>query len=100
MQADGGDIEFRGWDPSTGVVRLKMAGACASCPSSTVTARFMVCCRFGHLRSTLDEAAIPHVDVVQIKNLLCHYLPDDVKDVERVEDDDDSLDGEHSLFMH
>ena len=49
VQADGGDIEFVSF--SDGVVRLRMVGACASCPSSTVTAKFM------------------------IRNMLNHYLP-------------------------
>jgi Fe-S cluster biogenesis protein NfuA len=46
-------------------VYLRMFGACTSCPSSTVTARFM------------------------IGNLLRHYYPDDVTDVVRVDDDGD-----------
>jgi Fe-S cluster biogenesis protein NfuA len=28
VQEDGGDIVFRSWDPDTGVVKLKMMGAC------------------------------------------------------------------------
>lgn len=42
-----------------GVVQLRMVGACASCPSSTVTAKFM------------------------IRNMLNHYIPE-VQDVESV----------------
>jgi Fe-S cluster biogenesis protein NfuA len=37
VHADGGDVEFHGFDVKTGVVWLRMVGACASCPSSTVT---------------------------------------------------------------
>jgi Fe-S cluster biogenesis protein NfuA len=61
VQADGGDVAFAGFDPSTGTVRLRLVGACASCPSSTTTVRFM------------------------IRNLLCHYV-DEVRDVVEVED--------------
>ncbi|MBU1539641.1 MAG: NifU family protein [Alphaproteobacteria bacterium] len=34
---DGGDILFDAFDESTGVLTLRMRGACAGCPSSTAT---------------------------------------------------------------
>lgn len=34
---DGGDIVFHGFDDETGIVHLAMRGACAGCPSSTMT---------------------------------------------------------------
>jgi Fe-S cluster biogenesis protein NfuA len=34
---DGGDIIFRGFDGSSGVVTLHMQGSCSGCPSSTMT---------------------------------------------------------------
>lgn len=34
---DGGDITFHRFDAETGVVHLSMRGACAGCPSSTLT---------------------------------------------------------------
>ena len=34
---DGGDIIFRGFDGSSGVVSLHLQGSCAGCPSSTMT---------------------------------------------------------------
>jgi Fe-S cluster biogenesis protein NfuA len=34
---DGGDNTFRRFDPETGIVHLTMRGACAGCPSSTMT---------------------------------------------------------------
>jgi len=34
---DGGDIKFISFDPETGILRLALVGACASCPSSIVT---------------------------------------------------------------
>lgn len=34
---DGGDIIFQKFDPQTGIVYLSMRGACAGCPSSTMT---------------------------------------------------------------
>ncbi|KAJ4720611.1 nifU-like protein 4, mitochondrial [Melia azedarach] len=37
VQDDGGDIEYRGFDPENGIVKLRMQGACSGCPSSSVT---------------------------------------------------------------
>lgn len=34
---DGGDIVFDAFDPETGVLSLRMRGACAGCPSSSAT---------------------------------------------------------------
>jgi len=34
---DGGDIIFKGFDGSSGVVSLQLQGSCAGCPSSTMT---------------------------------------------------------------
>ncbi|MEL7392685.1 MAG: NifU family protein [Pseudomonadota bacterium] len=34
---DGGDIVFNGFDVDSGIVHLAMRGACAGCPSSTMT---------------------------------------------------------------
>lgn len=36
---DGGDIIFKGFDGSTGIVALHLQGSCAGCPSSTMTLR-------------------------------------------------------------
>mmetsp|Transcript_10272 Transcript_10272/g.22035 ORF Transcript_10272/g.22035 Transcript_10272/m.22035 type:complete len:310 (-) Transcript_10272:367-1296(-) len=52
VQEDGGDIVYRGFDPDTGVVTVKMMGACSGCPSSTVT-----------LKSGIE-------------NMLMHYIPE------------------------
>jgi len=34
---DGGDIIFKGFDGSSGIVSLQLQGSCAGCPSSTMT---------------------------------------------------------------
>nr|WP_233245704.1 NifU family protein [Marinicauda salina] len=49
---DGGDIVFHGYDADSGVVSLHMRGACAGCPSSTMTLK------------------------AGIENLLRHYVPE------------------------
>jgi Fe-S cluster biogenesis protein NfuA len=41
LQADGGDIELVDVSKE-GVVRVKLLGACAGCPMSTMTLRIMV----------------------------------------------------------
>ncbi|XP_027365748.1 nifU-like protein 4, mitochondrial [Abrus precatorius] len=65
VQDDGGDIEYRGFDPDTGIVKLKMQGACSGCPSSSVT-----------LKSGIE-------------NMLMHYVPE-VKGVEQELDAEDA----------
>ncbi|MDD6173250.1 MAG: NifU family protein [Elusimicrobiaceae bacterium] len=37
LQADGGDVEFVDFNESTGVVSVKLKGACGSCPMATMT---------------------------------------------------------------
>ncbi len=37
LHADGGDVEFLGFDESEGIVRLRLMGACDSCPISMLT---------------------------------------------------------------
>lgn len=57
---DGGDILFHSYLSDSGTVRLKMRGACAGCPSSTMTLK------------------------AGIENLLKHYIPE-IQAVEAVE---------------
>lgn len=35
--SDGGDIEYLGFDKQTGVVRVRLSGACQGCPISHIT---------------------------------------------------------------
>ena len=37
LQADGGDLEFLGFNESDGIVELRLLGACESCPISMMT---------------------------------------------------------------
>jgi len=37
LQADGGDVELVGVDEKTGVVKVKLQGACVGCPMSQMT---------------------------------------------------------------
>lgn len=37
LQADGGDVELVEVDETTGVVRVRLTGACGSCPMATMT---------------------------------------------------------------
>ncbi|KAL7147154.1 hypothetical protein ABFS83_06G088800 [Erythranthe nasuta] len=71
VQDDGGDIEYVGFDIETGIVKLRMQGACSGCPSSSVT-----------LKSGIE-------------NMLMHYVTE-VKGVEQefdAEDEDPALSG-------
>lgn len=42
IEADGGGIQYEGYDPKTGIVSVSLHGACVSCSSSTVTLRMIV----------------------------------------------------------
>ncbi|XP_072164895.1 NFU1 iron-sulfur cluster scaffold homolog, mitochondrial-like isoform X1 [Diadema setosum] len=64
VQEDGGDIVFMGFE--NGVVKLKLQGACTSCPSSIVTLKHGV------------------------QNMLQFYVPE-VVEVEQVEDEQDEV---------
>ena len=37
LQADGGDVELVDVDEKNGIVKLRLTGACAGCPFSTMT---------------------------------------------------------------
>lgn len=37
LQADGGDVELVGVDEKTGVVQVRLKGACGTCPFSMLT---------------------------------------------------------------
>jgi Fe-S cluster biogenesis protein NfuA len=42
LQADGGDIELVGVDESTGVVSVRLQGACKGCPGAAMTLKMGV----------------------------------------------------------
>lgn len=52
LHADGGDVEFLGFDEDEGVVQLRLMGACDSCPISMLTLKEGIERR---IRSTLPE---------------------------------------------
>jgi Fe-S cluster biogenesis protein NfuA len=37
LEADGGGVEFVGFDEKTGVVKVRLRGACAGCPGAQMT---------------------------------------------------------------
>ena len=59
VQSDGGDVKFVMIDRD-GVVHLQMLGACVSCPSSTVTVRFMIKNMLQHYFDEVTDCV--HVD--------------------------------------
>jgi Fe-S cluster biogenesis protein NfuA len=52
LHADGGDVEFLGYDEEEGVVHLRLMGACESCPISMLTLKEGIERR---IRNTLPE---------------------------------------------
>jgi len=73
VQEDGGDIFYVSFDEGTGVVRVRLAGSCQGCPSSSVT-----------LKSGVE-------------NMLMHYIPE-VTSVEAVDEDVAQLEREQADF--
>lgn len=37
LQADGGDVEYVSFDEKTGIVKVKLQGACSGCPMAAMT---------------------------------------------------------------
>ena len=37
LQMDGGDVEFVSFDEASGVLKVKLQGACSGCPMSQIT---------------------------------------------------------------
>lgn len=56
LQADGGDVEFIDYNTDTGVVLVRMKGACGNCPMSLMTLKQGIEARM--------KAAIPEVQSV------------------------------------
>lgn len=52
LHADGGDVEFLGFEESEGIVHLRLMGACESCPISMLTLKDGIERR---IRNTLPE---------------------------------------------
>ena len=52
LHADGGDVEFLGFEASEGIVHLRLMGACESCPISMLTLKDGIERR---MRSTVPE---------------------------------------------
>lgn len=52
LQRDGGDVELV--DVEDGIVKLRLMGACGSCPSSTIT-----------LKAGIERALLEEVDDIQ-----------------------------------
>jgi Fe-S cluster biogenesis protein NfuA len=52
LQADGGDIELVGVDEPSGVVSVRLQGACHGCPSAAITLKMGI---ERHLRERVPE---------------------------------------------
>ena len=64
VQEDGGDIRYVGFDETTGLVTVQLAGSCVGCPSSSIT---------------LKQG---------VENMLMHYIPE-VTSVEALEEEEE-----------
>ncbi|MDD5043083.1 MAG: NifU family protein [Patescibacteria group bacterium] len=59
LEADGGDIEFVSFDKKTGVVKVKLIGACQGCPLATVTLK-------NHVEKYLKKEVPEVKEVIQV----------------------------------
>lgn len=59
IQEDGGDLEYMGFDEETGIVKLKLRGACRTCDSSTVTLTHGIESMLMHYVSSCPRLLIP-----------------------------------------
>ncbi|CAE6429633.1 unnamed protein product [Rhizoctonia solani] len=66
IMEDGGDIEYRGFNETTGIVQVKLKGSCRGCSSSTVTLK------------------------TGIERMMTHYIPE-VKAVEQILDQEEAI---------
>ena len=57
LAGDGGDVQFKGFDEAAGVVYLRLRGACAGCPSATMTLK--------HGIEKLIKHYVPEVNAVE-----------------------------------
>ena len=57
LQMDGGDVEFVGYDETSGILQVRLTGHCAHCPMSQVTLK-------QGIEATIKQA-IPEVKGVQ-----------------------------------
>ena len=55
IQADGGDVEFVSFDKESGVVQLRLLGACESCPISMRTLKEGIEKRMRHRVAAVTE---------------------------------------------
>lgn len=60
LQSDGGGIEFVKFDPETGVVHVRMQGACVDCPMLQITLK-------SGIEATLKEAISEVKEVVAVE---------------------------------
>jgi Fe-S cluster biogenesis protein NfuA len=60
LQADGGDVELVGCDEATGVVSVRLRGACQGCPGAAMTLKMGI---ERHLRERVPEVR----EVVAVK---------------------------------
>jgi Fe-S cluster biogenesis protein NfuA len=70
VQEDGGDIKYKFFDETTGVVTVQLAGSCVGCPSSSVT---------------LKQG---------VENMLMHYIPEVTAVVSLEEEEESNEDGD------
>jgi hypothetical protein len=76
VQDDGGDIFYVGFDKASGIVKLKLAGACVGCASSSATLRGGVETMLKHYIPEVISSSRYHIIVIII--IVINILPSSV----------------------
>lgn len=63
VQEDGGDVQLKSWDRSTGEVVLCLQGACRGCPQSAVTLQESILKTLQHFVPEVTSATWMHLDI-------------------------------------
>jgi len=76
VQEDGGDIFYAGFDEETGIVKVRLAGSCVGCPSSSVTLRYHSHCYHILFSLSLSSSSSSSLIFIRngVENMLMHYI--------------------------
>ena len=93
VQEDGGDIVFVAFDEATGVVTIKMLGACDGCPSSSITLKSGVENMIKvSVEDSHESARMPRLTVLTRATRFKHYVPE-VTEIREAEPDEAEKEG-------
>ena len=75
VQEDGGDVQLKSWDRSTGEVVLCLQGACRGCPQSAVTLQESILKTLQHFVPDVTSATWMHFFSQHVLDSVCVDIP-------------------------